>query len=491
MPLQLSRRQFILLTLQLLAASQLPGCRSSLPVLGKNPLNNPLMVEDHSQLLAHWAEKDIRDAVLINIDNHDDIRWISENKIDTLRNIYQQKDWQRFKAANSQADNGLYHIGNWIYAGGRLGIFREVYWVIPIDVLSAQDTDHQMRRFLKFNEFNDQEIQTFSLRDGRFSGTFHGVPLTICDIRSLPDISSPLLLSLDADFFPPYSTIHEKSYLPALHEVFQALHRKKYRILDAAVCYSVNGYFLPTQLRWVGDTIEMILKKPGMLDDQPAELLTLLQQLDNDYRETDAEEMLRYIESWQNQYPTASLQAYKALAYMLKNDPDKACFAALEACRIDRRYCSLLPSIGAYYYSEKRYYVAEKFFKAGFSVNPAMANGLFQYGHCMRETGRLKEALDWYEKDEAANGVFPTRFMIAEIHLLLHDRLAAKASFVKAVQHLVNYRYAAVVNRETARAIYAAIDFCEKEKLKALSSALHNNPAVTRMFATYPRDSIL
>lgn len=483
---QLSRRQFILLTLQLMAATQLPACRSQQPVLGNASLK-PLLMEDHHEALAHWAEKGVRDAVLLNLDTHDDMRWIPEKKIDALRHIYQQKDWQRFKTAGKRVNTDLYHIGNWIYAGGRLGIFREVYWVIPFEVLSMNDPDIQMRRFLKDYEFNDQEIGTFSLRDGRFHGTFHGIPLTVCDITSLPDISSPLLLSLDTDFFPPYSTVHEKSYLSSLHEVFQKLYNKKYRILDTAVCYSVNGDFLPPYLRWVGDTLETILIKPGMIDEPPTELLALLQQVDNEYRGTDAAAMLNLIGTWQTSHPAASLQAYKAFAYTLQNDSENAYQAALKCCTMDRRYCTIFPYIGTYHYSGGRFSIAEKFYLAGFKVNPHMANGLFQYGHCLRHTGRIKEAIAWYEKDEAVNGAFPTRFLIAEMQILLHDRKAAAASIATAVEHLASNRYAQVVNDETARALYAALDFCNREGRSDLSGSLQSNPAVINMLPQYPR----
>lgn len=483
----LSRREFILLSLQLLALTQLPGCRSSQPVLGRDPITSPLMVEDHCEALAHWAEKGIRDTVLINIDTHDDMRWIPEDRLDALRSIHRNRDWQRFRGAAGLGDNGLYHIGNWIYAGGRLGIFREVYWVIPFEVLSMEDPDSKMRRFLKEYGFTDQEIQSFSLNGRQFRGTFHGVPLTLCDLKSLPDISSPLLLSIDTDFFPPYSTVHEKSYLPALHELFTALYAKKYRIRDAVVSYSVNGDFLPPHLRWVGDTIGTVLEKPGMIEQEPTELLTLLQQVDNDYRGTDSAAMLRFIESWEARYPAASLQAYKALAHTLRNDPESALRAARESCARDKRYCTLLPYIGTYYYSRGNYAVAEKFYLAGFAANPSMANGLFQYGHCLRQTGRVREAIAWYEKDEAANGPFPTRFLIAEMYLLLGDKKAATASLAKAVEGLEKNRYAEVVNNETARAIYAALDFCDREGLRELASTLRKKPTVIRMFTAYPR----
>ncbi len=483
----MSRRQFILLALQLIAASQLSGCRASRPVIGRNPIKKPLMVEDHSQLLAHWAEKGIRDAVLINIDTHDDIRWIPDKKIDALRNIYKKNDWQEFKKADGLADDALYHIGNWIYAGGQLGMFREVYWVIPFNVFSQKDPELQLRRFLKQYEFNDQEIQSFSLRDNQFRGTFHGIPFVVCDIESLPDISSPLLLSIDTDFFPPYSNVHEISYLPALHALFQALYSKKYQILDAAVCYSVNCNFLPPYLRWVGDTIGMILEQPGMIDEQPTELLTLLQQIDNDYRSTDSVEMLKFIDAWQSRYPVASIQLYKAYAYMLQNDPENAYKSGVRSCATDNKYCTGLADIGTYYFSKNNCQMAEKFFLAGFAVDPNMGNGLFQYGHCLRQMGRIKEALAIYEKDEAINGSFPTRFLIAEIYLTLRDKQSAIDSINKSVGSLMQNRYAEVVNSQTARAVYAILDFCNREKLSDLSFALHSSPVVVKMFSRYPR----
>ena len=448
------------------------------------------MVEDHSQFLAHWAEKGIRDAVLINIDTHDDIRWIPENKIDVLRDIYKRGDWKQFRTVDGFTDSSLYHIGNWIYAGSRLGMFREIYWVVPYNGLTKDDSELNMRQILTQYEFSDQEIQTFSVINRRFRGSFHGIPLTVCDIDSLPDINSPLLLSIDTDFFPPYSATHEKSYLPALHAVFQALYNKKYQLLDAAVCYSINNNYLPTHLRWIGDAIGMILEQPALINDQPTELLALLQQLDNDYRGTDAEQILHLIESWQARYPNPSLQAYKALAYTLQNDPEGAYQAALASCNRDKHYCTLLPYIGNYYYSEKRYTVAERFFMAGFTVDPNMANGLIQYGHCLRQMGRVKEAMSWYIKEETINGLFPTRFLIAEMQLLLRDKTTAADSIAKVVQSMTNNRYAQIVSSEIANAVYVALDFCDKEGFDDLSRALRGNPAVAQMFKKYPRQSI-
>lgn len=485
----ISRRRFILLALQLLAASQLPACRNRGTILGKDPIPSPLVVEDHSEALALWAEKGIRDAVLVNIDTHDDLRWIPEQKSEELAGIYRHRDWKRFRAVNTSAEGGLYHVGNWINAGHRLGMFREVIWVIPFGVLSMSNPDEKMRRFLTDYEFDQRDIATFSLHEGRFRGTVSGIPLTICDTDSLPPIPEPLLLSIDTDFFPPYSTTREQSYLHGMHDLFQAMYARKYRVLDAVVAYSVNGDYLPPHLRWVGDTTAAIVSNPRLIEGQPSQQLLLMQELDNLYRGTDAAGLLKLASTWRNSGnpDSAAIEAYRAISLVLQGDAENSFQATRESCRIDRRYSTLFPYIGTYWYSAGRYRDAEKFFRAGFAADPDMANGLFQYAHCLRHMGRTREALAWYQRDEAKNGIFPSRFLIAETEILLGDHRAAEASITKGVAGLKANRYAQVVNRETADAIYAILSFCDREGMKDSAAFLRANATVTAMFKTYPK----
>lgn len=488
---QLSRRQFIVLAIQLLIATQLPSCRNRGSLLGKGPIDNPLVVEDHSEALAHWAEKGVRDAVLINIDTHDDLRWIPERKCEELAAIYRRRDWQHFRAVDTSAEGGLYHVGNWIHAGHRLGMFREVIWVIPFAVLSMNNPDEKMRRFLTDYEFEEKEIANFALHDGRFRGTVNGLPLTICDAGSLPDISDPLLLSIDTDFFPPHSIVHEQNYLHGMHDLFRALYARKYRVLDAVVAYSVNGDYLPPHLRWVGDTTAALLGNPRLIDDQPPQQILLTQELDTLHLNSDPAGILKLADTWKRagNPDSAAIEAYRAIALVLQGDVESAFLATRESCRLDRRYCTLFPYIGTYWYSDGRYRDAERFFRAGFGADPGMANGLFQYAHCLRHLGRIREALTWYQRDEAKIGIFPSRFLIAETEILLGDHRAAKASIAKGVAGLTANRYAQVVNRETADAIYRVLSFCDSKGLSDASATLRSNRTVTAMFAAYPPKS--
>ncbi|HEY6838817.1 MAG TPA: hypothetical protein VI389_08755, partial [Geobacteraceae bacterium] len=50
------------------------GAAGCWPVLGSQSFAEVAIVEDHRVALEHWAERGIRNAVLVNMDAHDDMR---------------------------------------------------------------------------------------------------------------------------------------------------------------------------------------------------------------------------------------------------------------------------------------------------------------------------------------------------------------------------------------------------------------------------------
>jgi tetratricopeptide (TPR) repeat protein len=483
------RHLFVLVILGLFAVLDPYVCQASPPLLGKDAVANPLIVEDHSQALAYWAERGVRGAVLMNFDAHDDIRWISDVKIDVLREFYRRGDWQRFRQEEDTfADEGLYNVGNWIYAGARLGLFKEIYWVVPLKYFAEGGAEGNLHGFLASCGFSAEDVRSFALRNNQFKGSFRGIPLTLCGLESLPMIAEPLLLSIDADFFRTYSAQYRAAFLPALHVAFDALYRMNYRVRDAVVSYSINGDFLHPHHRWVGDTAAAILRRPGLINEPPSEPLLLLQRIENAYRSHNPAEVLALADPYLARHPLPSLLLYKAHALMLQGDPDKAYAAAMASCRADRLYCSGAAYMGAYYESKGQYLKAERFFRGAFAINPNLCYGLFQFANCLRKLGKLRESIGYYEKDDRMNGPFADDFMIAETHLMLGDRQAAAAALKRALHGLENDPYAAVMNGAVAHAIYAAIDFCDQSRLGEMAAALRNNPAVVQMTRKYPRN---
>lgn len=486
----ITRRQFLAFALQFMAVACLPGCRKKTPVQGDGALSDLFVAEDHSQLLAKWSAAGIRDAVLVNLDTHDDFHHIPDDSMRSLKDIYQKKDWRRFADADSRVVNssGLYGIGNWIYAGARLGMFKEVYWVIPNRYGTGDDAIRFLPAFLESIEFSPEDIKTFTFRDNLFRGTIFGIPVTICGIEALPLIHSPILLSVDVDFFPTYVSEYKVPYLTALNSVFTALFAKKYQIQAAGASYSVNGEFLLPHHRWVGDAVKTILADPGMIVRPVPELLTLQQLVDNEYRSRDAAKMLALIKGAPAGSATEpSLLIYEALAHMLQGDADAAYAAAMAGCRADRLYATALPFMGELYFSKGQYATSEKFFRGGYAVDSQISNGLFHFGNCLVKNGKLREAIGVYELDVKRNGSFPTHFLMAQTYLVLGERQAALATLKLALNGLIPNANTRVVSRLVADAIYAGLEFCDQENYQELGAALRRTRTVTDMYKTFPR----
>jgi tetratricopeptide (TPR) repeat protein len=488
---KLSRRQFLAFLLQCVVVASLPSCRKSVPFFDGSKALAPFVAEDHSQFLSRWAEQGIRDAVLINFDTHDDIVRIPDQKIAQLKGLYQQQYWRRFSEADEHTatNRGLFGVANWIYAGGKLGVFSEVYWVIPFQLFGRKDAEAGLRQVLTDVSFDKKDIATFALKDGVFKGTVNGIPFSLCSVEALPTVDKPVLLSIDVDFFPTFSTATETSYLSALYRVFTELCSKKYNVQESAVCYSINGEYLQPHLRWVGDAAVQMFSNPLMFkNNAPSELLNLQQYLENAFRSKDSEEILKLSRLYLNSHPEASVFIYQAFAYVLKGDADNAYRAAMAGCQLDKLYCASLTSIGTGLYVQGQYRVAERFYRGGLAVDPKMKVGLFQFGNCLQKTGKWQEALDVYEKDVVANGPFPTEFMMADVFIKRGDRINAERTLRRAVQHLGDYSKPLVLSRALADAIYVILDFCKSNALNDIFAALHNHRMTQKMYRDFQRE---
>ena len=483
---RITRRRFNTRALQL-AAACLAGCRRSTPpFLRKEPIKSPLIVENHSEMLAHWAEQGVKDAVLLNFDEHDDIRRIPDRKTAALRKIYAAKNWPAFRQADTTGDRGLYNLGNWIYAGARLGIIREVCWVVPVDLPTERhQEDDPLRKILRHYDFPEEVISTFTAKGNRYFGSFDGIPMTICGPNGLPDISRPLLLSIDLDFFPLYANNRRKSILRTVQDSFLSLFQQNYQILRAAFCYSTEYAYLNIEHRWIGEAVAAILADPSLVDRAPTEQLALFQKLEDAYIAKDAAGILNLINISGALADHPSVRVYEICAYMARGEAEKAFTTAELLCRNRKEYCQVFPLMALFYLKNGQEQLAERFFRAGFRLNPGLNSGLADFANFLRNSGRPREALNYLGKIVEFNGAFPYRLVMVNLLLELQDQHSAHMQLQQAVAALAENEYARVKDRQVADDIHAVIKHCEEAGMRTEAAALLRDPRIIRMYKKF------
>ena len=399
------------------------------PVLGTDGLKDVQLIEDHRDALQLWIRKGIRNAVLVNIDAHDDLKRVPTEDIQKLKQAYLRNPMELTEAGH----DGYPPPGNnnFIYIAAKLGIIKKVVWIVPSTYDIFSDSGTRLAALLKMYGFADEDILTFTPKGRSFVGTVDGIPVTICDIASLPKLREPVLLTLDVDYFPAMVNDASFAITKSVKETFKALFDRGYEVRDTTVAYSVNGSFLSTCYRWVGDLSVDILREPAVLseDQLPARYL-FLQRADMLLIMKRYQELLDHTATYLEKEGTdPSVYIYAAQAQQALGNSNESFRLAEKACVAEKSYCYGLPELGSVLLELYDLNMAEKFFSRGYALCPDMDHGQFQLAMALRKSGRHDDAIKYFQVFRNCYGSFPVDFYLAETYLLKGDEPSALAYY--------------------------------------------------------------
>jgi hypothetical protein len=397
------------------------------PVLGTNMIEHVGVFEDHRDALAHWIKKGIRNAVLVNIDAHDDMKRVPPEQMETVKAAYRQREGDYRGAEIGRGGYAAVSNSNFIHAAAKLGIIKKVIWVVPATYDLFSDSGNRLATLLKMYGFRDEDIKTFRLKNNCFIGAREGIPLTICDIRSLPSVSEPILLSVDVDYFPAMVNDDDSSITNAVKQTFSALFNKGYAVRDAIVAYSVNGGFMDPCYRWVGDLAIDALWIPGLVSQAGLpNRYSLLQRADLLLLAKRHGELLHELSPFLNDaVAEPAILGYAAKACQGLGETEKSFFYAEKACLGDSRYCYCLPELGTIVLDERGVDAAERFFVRGYDLCPDMDYGQFRFAMALKKFGRLDDAIKYFNDFRSCYGSFPVDMYIADTFLQKGDERSA------------------------------------------------------------------
>jgi len=453
------------------------------PLFGQDRIKGAGLLEDHSEALVRWARLGLKDAVLINIDAHDDLRQIAPEKIKDLKRLVKKKDWKSIETADSGGDHGLYHPGSFIYAACKLGMIGRIYWIIPFSYFQSPDTAQGLNTFLAAYGFDEQCIETFRLCNGCYEGTYDGTTLTVCGIEHLPQIDEPVILSIDADFFPPFAHWYGRDVLSAMSGFFSAMALQGYHIQDAFVACSINGGFLSAARRWIADHCLEILEQPQLIEGPYPEALLVHNLADIYYMGCKAEALLDLTRRYQNRDPQERcLLAYQAFALQATGDREDAFELANELARYDSRFAFVLADLGQCLIDRGRLEAALPYFKAAYQANPHMNFRQKNLGNALMAEGRYKQALHYYSIYCRQNGLFPVAFVMGDAALKLGDDSRAHTLFAQGISGLKEVRYISDLSGIDVAAIRHAASFFQQRNQHDIVQIITSHPCLKHLF---------
>src|SRR3989442_455462 len=248
-------------------------------LVGAEPIDNVVMMEDHDGAYYAWKQAGIRERILLHIDAHIDWNWIADkNPLDILQaqSVQQLESMLEERGLwnlTQQKPDELVHIGNYIYPALKEGIVKEFYWVVPDSFMESPDERRNLvRQFQSLKKINPRAIQTITVTGQRVVVELDNTKVTACTLSHLPEIREPVLLDIDTDFLMPEPSESVRAgddlwkQLPWLwpDELIARLKTKGVRTDFVTIAYSVEGGFTPLSYKYLGDDLALRLKHPEL-----------------------------------------------------------------------------------------------------------------------------------------------------------------------------------------------------------------------------------
>jgi tetratricopeptide (TPR) repeat protein len=392
------RTLFLLFTIAFYILLSTLSCDRTIPHLP----TTVSLVENHSDILVPWIHSGIKNAVVVNIDAHDDCVPIPSAEIDRLKQLLSMHDTAAIVRANGVIDSCLYDISNFLTAAYELGIVKKAIWAVPLP--------------------------------GSLSKEYTHMPFRTCLIDSLPSlkIKEPVILTVDADCIDQFASFRCISILDAIQLISETIRKSPWDIRHVSVAYSEYGGYLPVTLRWVGNALKDGLEGKNISESRT--WLTLV-KVEGLRRSVLPNEMVRQIRTLEIEQPSNPwLQVYLADALFRADSVDGAYNAGIKAMTIDSGCSKILPELGYQLASLGRLNDAERYLNAVPSYIKSAAELTLALG--LDRAGQTQKAIDHYLKINKQTSNYSVDILVGYGYERLGDTLKARQSYLRAVSLL-------------------------------------------------------
>jgi tetratricopeptide (TPR) repeat protein len=227
--------------------------------VGVDPIPAVHVLENHSSALIAWRLANVRDHVLVHLDRSADLDWLPD--VTVARVAAADPDELAKLEAHPYAIDGeamnRFGNGNFVYPAARLGLIRELAWVVPDGTLAdSRAAEDLVRNTIlgKIQMIPLDEARTLHFEGRTIRGSILGLRVVICELNDLPAYDEPVLLDVDLDYLAATPSL-------APSELVARLSRRKLRADMATISRSTIGGFVRPQQRWLGPALQAALER--------------------------------------------------------------------------------------------------------------------------------------------------------------------------------------------------------------------------------------
>ena len=234
-------------------------------------VNNTEVVETGSDNIAIWAKNGLRDKTLILIDSKISIQGqMYDDYLMEVKKLIDNNNYELLSkySGMTQKLKKLYDSTNYIYVAHRLGIIKDVVWVLPISSPINSDYKDFFKQNLKkgYPQFAQEDIDSFTLSDKKIQGSLFGIPITVIAITELPEFKEPVIMSINLSYINSFVVDNVKTPIEDITVSLLNMLKNKKPLVNYITIVNSNATFeVPLMFRFLSNILRDIFKDPSLM----------------------------------------------------------------------------------------------------------------------------------------------------------------------------------------------------------------------------------
>ncbi len=248
------------------------GCGGQEPavILGSEPFERVVKVDDDLEALETWVESKQKADLLVHIDAIDDIAVVPPMLETSMKNAA-----DHLKHGNT---NVIYDIASFLEVSGtlnlgqRAGLYDRVVWIFPVQrPIGELGLDAFRSYLMRARGYQPSDLTDLFVNGRWIEGTLGGVPVTVTTIEDFDPGERTAIVDIDLAYFAGMQA-QDPDYALGTASVLDFLRTLKEKSLHArfaTITLSRKGRPLPVVTRYLADLVVEGLRDPVTLVDTP------------------------------------------------------------------------------------------------------------------------------------------------------------------------------------------------------------------------------
>lgn len=247
-------------------------------LLGTEPLDRVVEVENKLEALEAWAASGQKADILVRFDTFDDIAVIPPSLRESMKNAA-----DHLRHGNTGV---IYDIAPFLSTSGMVnlgrdaGLYGRVVWVMPVwRSVGLMQLESFKRYLIDRRGYRPEDLINLAVEGENIVGMLGGIPVTVTTVDDFDIGEEEAIVDIDLAYFTSLKAQNDSYGIGTAStlDFLRKLKEKNIRTRFVTVTLSNEDQSVPVIIRYLGDVIAQCIENPALLADTMPKWQTMIE----------------------------------------------------------------------------------------------------------------------------------------------------------------------------------------------------------------------